>query len=124
MITEKSYLQLAAENRLLFEKAEDCTLMMGYSLLNGQDEIYKQYRSLRGEMLSAVDVNLELIQAIWDKPIISSIEDTLRKYNEKKIISLYKENQYYSATYIANKVGCQVKEVKQVIADYHHLKAS
>jgi hypothetical protein len=119
----KSYTELSSDNKVLFEKAEDCTLLMGLALLKKQDQLYREYKALRKEILEQVDVNLELIEVIWTEQVANNASERMKgelTATNRKIVDLYTENSYYSIAYIANQVGCNIKQVTHIIDNYKH----
>lgn len=131
----KTYHQLATENRYLYGKAENCTMLMGLAMLKKQDRLYDDYKILRGDLLKQIEVNLELIEDIWESQIVPEEDEPLAIFNVRsakrlseadlsklRIMELYKENVSYSVAYIAAQSKCSLDDVRDVIKMYHNYR--
>lgn len=64
-----TYLELATENKYLYGQLEHCSLMMGVCLMEGNISNYNDYLIVRSGIRDKIEINLELIEDIWNTPV-------------------------------------------------------
>lgn len=118
----KTYKELANDNKYLYGQLENCTMLMGLALLSRQDKTYKAYQVLKDEIKIQIEINLQLIENIWESPIIERSAkhhspDKMIKF-EARVIEFYKSNSNLTFSEISYKTHVSKSIVEQSINKY------
>jgi hypothetical protein len=116
----KSYKQLADENKVLYAQLENCTMLMGKATTDGDFKLHMEYYFAKMNIKQLIENNLELIEKIWETPIITIDQKSGKKkmFFEERIIQTYLNNKELNCKVIARKTNNTIAVVEDVLTRY------